>query len=277
MISIRAPAARSSSAMDANDAKDEAADEVDNPLEPDEKQEQAAKDELEDVIAAIQEKSMPPAEAARALRKAIAAGAPPERGALGALAGRLSEAPTNMHQVTVFLLTTKDAVAAAEYPAYWAPGMLLLGVAVVLVQTLAMVSVLRGTSNVSCLTSDQCGGGSYCFADLKRCIPCGSDASPLATQTNATSGATFNNYWDKRFAGYNSSEALRVCSSPETAQFYIIDLETPPYLRSELAGVGEEAARSWCDACVSMPTGDVNGQTVISQAVNAAVDASVFS
>jgi hypothetical protein len=125
---------------------------------------------------------------------------------------RLTEAPTNWHQATVFYLTTtdpKDTQMRARAPLLFAGSALM-----VLVQSATALAVAISTLLPSCESSDQCEAGLYCQIGFSnRCQFCGSNV-PLYMQTDKFTGDTYNNIFDASFAGWNSTYIKALCHDP---------------------------------------------------------------
>ena len=142
--------------------------------------------------------------------------APPAEVAIRAVVARLTEAPSNWHQGVVFGLVTND-VADAELR-MWAPLGYAVGGIIVFMQSAVACGLITSTFGPSCASSDQCGAGTYCRADLSRCEFCGYGI-PLGMQyingTCTWDGCmTYNRPRDPNFAGFNVAGIRAVCADP---------------------------------------------------------------
>ena len=171
---------------------------------------------------------------------------------------RLTEAPTNFHQATVYFLMTdapQDEAMARRAPLLYAGSL-----AMVMLQSVTAIGVAVGTIIPSCATSDQCGTGTFCeVGGRDRCVFCGGDVPlPLETEgtctfldprvtrtfTAADAGCTSrNNAEDLNHVGFNLTRVLQVC--------------TMPYIgRDGLDGLGNRvffpntSVAAWCESCV---------------------------
>lgn len=92
--------------------------------------------------------------------------------AVAAVFAQLGTAPTNWHQATIFFLTSKSEKDASMRRK--APWMFIAGLAMVLVQLVAMYGILSAMDEPRCINNHQCGHiGYYCLEN--QCSPCGSD------------------------------------------------------------------------------------------------------
>ena len=141
---------------------------------------------------------------------------------------RLTEAPSNWHQATVFALGSdapEDAALNARAPAMFA-----LGVFMVLLQCVTMPRLFIASLSESCVTQDDCSvKGMFCrrspfgSADQRQCSYCGTHA-PLEHQWEyAADGAlrTYNFPEDQHHraepfddVGFNRTHVLSVCADP---------------------------------------------------------------
>lgn len=155
--------------------------------------------------------------------------------------------------------------AAADDPALaqLAPRMLMWSALLIVFQTLAAFGVFVGTFRPACASSDQCFAGSCCNIDEGRCDFCGGAFTPLTLETEgacavsavtrktAESDACTTHNWpdDPNFAGYNATAVRMTCVDPTDG------------LNVKGHFVSSASVRSWCDACVSGTTFDVNPLT----------------
>lgn len=160
-------------------------------------------------------------------------GGPLEAGARS-LIQRLSEAPPNLHQYTVFLAADikEEAAQTARLPC-----MMFAGFSMVLVQAAVTVGVLVGTAVPTCTTSDQCDPGLYCHVGgRQRCNYCGSAGPPTGTQIidgKECDGAQ-NDWCSER---YNYSGLMETCRDPGPLSLDLI---------------------SWCETCIRTIDGTVD-------------------
>ena len=130
---------------------------------------------------------------------------------------RLATAPTNWHQSTVFALATtagEDKAIRRKAPLLFA-----IGVAMVVLQTTVVIGVFGSTQYTKCRNNDQCTTpGMFCDTQSlvvdrpDKCIYCGTYA-PMPYQVDAA-GNSYGMAEDRWFAGFNYSEAVRVCADP---------------------------------------------------------------
>ena len=161
-------------------------------------------------------------------------GAPVEAAARSVFAS-LTEAPTNLHQATIFWLASDDPEDAAMRAR--APMMFALCCAVVLLQTMTTVGVFVGTLFPACATSQQCASNQYCVTDRRvegmdaavtgRCREC-AGGSPLEMELTAAcvmsdngwqtevdeACKTYNFPGDPNFSGFNTTATLALCRDP---------------------------------------------------------------
>eukprot|EP01052_Picozoa_sp_SAG31_P021186 SAG31_NODE_1626_length_7710_cov_28.409933_1_plen_268_part_00 len=174
------------------------------------------------------------------------------------LLARMTQAPPNLHQFTCFALSRSpsgsDAAIRRKGPALFA-----LSFVIVALQTMTAVAVFQGTAFTSCATNDACpgsGSGMYCELSRSRCRYCG-DVVVVPMENDQATGATYNDWKDDAFAGYNSTAFNKACSLPSDRLVY------PPgaapvqrALRSQILDRG--TVSNWCDACHHVETGSVN-------------------
>eukprot|EP01051_Picozoa_sp_SAG22_P001205 SAG22_NODE_45_length_24718_cov_12.462448_8_plen_304_part_00 len=178
--------------------------------------------------------------------------------------GRLTEAPANMHQVTVFAASTEsnaDADLRRRTP-------LLLAVSVVIVfaQCATVSAVVNGTLQPSCKQNDQCErSGTFCsLRGFSRCVYCGSHA-PLDPEY-LPNGDALNDGQSDRFAGINETLAAEVCAdfSLSGGKEWLPRVGCKFGMRGDCFTPGDgrpiEPAyvTAWCDRCLSPVTGSVD-------------------
>jgi hypothetical protein len=200
--------------------------------------------------------------------------------AVRAAYARLTEAPTNYHQVTTFFLTSTDPQDHDTKAT--APMLFLGGVLMVLAQTLTVVAMTSATMWPACASNKQCAEGSYCnlytaagrdssFNSGSRCWECG--YAPIREQLDVATGKCYNNVYcaDTRFsmadetsvcqqdptlcteyAGYNETGILEVCQEPDLARRYWAPVDKV---------VPRAAVLSYCDHCVHAVTDEVDTST----------------
>ena len=185
--------------------------------------------------------------------------------AVRTLHSRFSEAPTNWHQATVFVLSSEDPRLREAGPRMLAGGYLMVAC-----QLLTTAALWSSTSFPSCETSDQCPRGRWCSIGVQaggaRCQPCGDDL-PLPKQTDSARGYTYNMPApsEPEFAGYNLTLVRQTCAEPTkpTVGIFGVGVVTlfPP-----------EAVTEWCAACTNAATRFVDPVThVMELEANAAV------
>lgn len=191
---------------------------------------------------------------------------------------RLSEAPPNFHQATIYFASARepeDAPMAAR-----ARTLFLFSALMVLMQTVTAVGVTWGVVLPSCSSSDQCrevgATGTYCGdgGGRKRCDFCGRwvpleidfppgtpdvDMRRLVSANDREgqfppTGGTMNWAEDAQFVGFNLTLVAEVCAAPAE--------------RRGTRGNGDNNAiysaatvASWCEACVHAIDGTVDAST----------------
>ena len=161
--------------------------------------------------------------------------------------GRLTEAPTNWHQVAVFALTSedeRDAQLRSRATLFFAASWLM-----VLIQTCCVVGVLTGTYSPSCKSVDQCEQGRYCMLGVRdRCSTC-AEITPLPEQ------------WDDQGVlniGYQDSDGLT--PTPEHVRWnltLVAEVCAAPSARTGtntggvLASLTKASVAAWCTRCVT--------------------------
>ena len=123
----------------------------------------------------------------------------------------MTEAPTNWHQAMVFFAASDDPEDAEMVTRL--PLMLLVSLVMVGAQCATVVAVLVGTFTPACLTNDQCFAGNYCSVGFtNRCQYCGSHAPVIIHY--GEDGKTYNNVYDRNFAGFNRTYVEELCNDP---------------------------------------------------------------
>jgi hypothetical protein len=181
--------------------------------------------------------------------------------AVQSFVGRLTAAPANWHQITVYVLGTMEAEDAelggikARAGRYFG-----LGVLLVLMQLVSAQAVLAGTYKQSCTDNDHCGTlGMFCRVGFEQ--TCGYCASLKEDPT-----ATINQECENVGAGSREIEACmdgleegyvhdprqvaQVCSNASLAAFISGVPARGRYPADYLA--------SWCDACLHPVSGTVH-------------------
>lgn len=168
---------------------------------------------------------------------------------------RLTETPTNFHQLVVFALSRPVDSTDARDVELRKRGALLfcISAAMVFFQSAAAAAVMYGTRSQKCQDNDHCPrDGTYCRIGISgRCNFCG-DKIPLRFDVNESNGETYNRVDDENFAGYNRTHVHELCSSPRETRYVYRGFSFP---------FTEEAVTSWCDACVHPLTMSVDSQT----------------
>jgi hypothetical protein len=190
-----------------------------------------------------------------ALEAKLGQNAAPAEAMVHAMVKRIAGAPANWHQ-TVLFFAASSSPEDAEMRAR-APRMFLASVLMVLGQCMASVSVLTGTLEPSCESSDQCRLGGWCQVVQRRCRYCGEGALPL--QIDSVTGASYNDYKHEAFVGYNLTHAAIMCAAPSDM------LASRGGSRGEF--LTRDSVASWCDACLHPATGTVDPLTEVSLAI----------
>jgi hypothetical protein len=174
-------------------------------------------------------------------------------GAINSAVAKLSEAPVNWHQATLFFFTADAAEDAAMRAR--APLLLALGFAQVLLALATAVGVAAGVINPTCLDNDGCyAKGAFCWVGgSQRCQYCG-QLSLLKTQVDAA-GGILNEAYHPDFVGYNETGVAEACHNLPPEGFYIEGVNTygAPHYYSR------EGVLAYCASCVSGVTGAVDG------------------
>ena len=93
------------------------------------------------------------------------------------------------------------------------PLMFFVSLVMVAAQCATVVAVLVGTFTPACLTNDQCFAGNYCSVGFtNRCQYCGSHAPVIIHY--GEDGKTYNNVYDRNFAGFNRTYVEELCNDP---------------------------------------------------------------
>jgi hypothetical protein len=170
------------------------------------------------------------------LEERLVQGGTPAEAAMRSLVARLTEAPTNLHQATVYF--------AGREPEHEDAGKamvsFLAGLAIVGLQSAVAVGVVMGTVSPSCISSDQCAAGTFCaVGGAQRCWYCGENA-PLPAQIDPATGGTLNDAYATNFASYNLTGVAEVCADPSLSVMQVS------------LGTHQDTAdaTSWCEACV---------------------------
>jgi hypothetical protein len=205
-------------------------------------------------------------ETARLLDERLGQRPPPASldGAVRAIFARLTEAPSNWHQATIFFLTARspeDVGLRARAPVFFAAGVL-----IVFMQCATTIGVLTGTFAPACETSDQCQhDGTFCEMTTKigstnRCFYCGSHA-PLVEQIDEATGVIYNQQLQSLggVVRFNGTFALEVCGDPAAAVRKGLVRDGGGGLVD--GGISAEGIISWCDSCVHVATGTVDPLT----------------
>lgn len=179
----------------------------------------------------------------------------PAEAMVHAVIRRIAGAPANWHQTVVFFAASSEPEDAATRKRV--PLMFLASVLMVLGQCMAAVSVFVGTLEPSCESSDQCRVGGWCQVVQQRCRYCGEATLPI--QFDPVTGASYNDYTDEAFVGYNLTLAAITCATPTDLQ------ATRGRHKGEFQT--RDSVASWCDACLHPTTGTVDALTEISLAV----------
>ena len=184
--------------------------------------------------------------------------ASPLAAAVRGVVARLTEAPTNFHQATVYFLAAAapgDEAMARRAPLLYAGSLAMVGL-----QSATAAGVWTGTMLPSCATSDQCGAGTWCTVDWRdRCVYCGGDV-PMPRETEGActyelTGAggewtvadaactTRNNAYDLNHVGFNRTLVAEVCTLPYTERVGMRQ-------NGHKATYPGASVASWCEACV---------------------------
>eukprot|EP01046_Picozoa_sp_COSAG06_P046897 COSAG06_NODE_6718_length_2811_cov_3.835546_2_plen_372_part_00 len=146
-----------------------------------------------------------------------------------AAVARVEEVPTNQHQAVVFLAAS-DIPSQAKY----ALPMMILSFLLVGFQMLVAVGIITRTIDPSCVTNDQCDGGSFCNIEIGKCFTCGS----LCFQTTANNWTVQDGSCPHQmFFGFNASDIHRMCANPNA----VTVVSTPKLTDNAVV-------RPWCDA-----------------------------
>lgn len=159
---------------------------------------------------------------------------------------RLSEAPANYHQATIYFLQSPGVNTGAA--------MFFVSCCITLFQALAATAIFVGADVKACSGQDQCRSGTFCGQQARglgviRCYYCGEDG-PLDKETNAA-GIVLNipqTAWDgdpngENYAGFNLTKVIGLCSDPRMEH---------PYMgteRNSNAAKTVQALQNWCHGC----------------------------
>ena len=94
-------------------------------------------------------------------------------GTVRAVYGRLTEAPTNWHQATIYFFATdaeEDSTMRAR-----APFMAIFGALMVFGQAATAMAIITGSITKSCTANNQCDNGFWCSDVEGQCQYCGED------------------------------------------------------------------------------------------------------
>ena len=168
--------------------------------------------------------------------------------------GRLSEAPANYPQMTIFFMTSLDLQDAAMRGK--APLLFMTSCVMVLAQILAAVAVTVGAFVVSCTTNDNCEkAGRFCGVGYSgKCNYCGTntpyafEVDGVPIRADAHPDFPTNLHHPELYLNFTNGE---VCSNP-FGRF------TFSKLRNSVMEVPPEFTLNWCAACVSGATLDVD-------------------
>lgn len=173
------------------------------------------------------------------LETQLTQGGPGVETTIKAVVARLTEAPTNWHQSSVYFA----ALPLEHEDAGSSSCVMVSGVMMVLGQCMALMGVFIAAFIPSCENSDQCTQqGTFCWLGrTDRCEPCG-QSNPLQVQTDPATGGTLNEPDAVDFAGWNTTAVGEICVNP-------IDV-----IEVNNAGLEDiyprAAVVSWCAACV---------------------------
>ncbi len=186
--------------------------------------------------------------------------------------GRLTEAPANMHQATVFAAASEsDADADLRSRA---PLLVAVSITIVFAQCSTVSAVVNGTLQPSCMQNDQCErSGTFCsLRGFSRCVYCGSHA-PLDPEY-LPNGDALNDGQSDRFVGINTTLAAEVCAdfslSGGKGWLPRVGCEWSKSWGGMHGLVGEcftpgdgvpiepDYVTAWCDRCLSPITGKVD-------------------
>jgi hypothetical protein len=229
----------------------------------------AAMRAMEAVLAEREERAQAELAAVRAelqdMRTAVGAsaraGMDPLKSAVLDTVAKLTEAPCNFHQATVYFCAS-DELADEEY-ARKAPVLMLTSWLLVLLQCMASMGVYVGTFRPSCASSDHCAPGLYCEnSGGRRCIFCGQDVPlPLDTDGPCTFNGfltvsdpvcrTYNEPIDPNFSGFNLTRVATVCTTPYIDRVGLRADGGPYFLPAPMV-------KSWCERCVHAIDGTVD-------------------
>ena len=183
-----------------------------------------------------------------------------DRSAALAVYARIAEAPTNLHQATVFFAASDDPEDSAR-----ALRLLALGCATVLAQCAVACGVFIGIRVPACESSDQCDDGMFCEVDTGRCYHCGGRYPggvpvPMEIGPSCVMGdsgltvegdgcTTLNEPGDPNFSGFNHTSVKALCDVPA-----VVEVEAPGNFDAGLVVEvwSKERVFSWCDACVEI-------------------------
>lgn len=157
---------------------------------------------------------------------------------------RLSEAPANYHQATIYFLQAGDEAGSA-----WT--MLVMSGLIVLFQCMTATAIFVGADVKACSSQDQCRSGTFCGQQrlgfgAVRCYYCAD--SPLDPEVSAD-GTILNlppteyDFVGERFGGFNLTKVESLCADPRLDH---------PYFgteRSANAAQTVQALINWCHAC----------------------------
>eukprot|EP01045_Picozoa_sp_COSAG04_P019284 COSAG04_NODE_1860_length_5374_cov_3.470142_3_plen_172_part_00 len=117
------------------------------------------------------------------------------------------------------------------------------GCVMVCFQCVTVWAVLMGAVVPSCVTQDQCRGGSFCRQEEGEwvCDWCGEEV-PLMPETDAVTGDVLNDPDDARFTGFNMTAVRELCANPRPAESTDGAKMAVSYTTAEVM--------SWCDGCI---------------------------